>query len=206
MYKNVVFDVGGVILRINGHGSHVAGELSQILRIPMDTSLRFYEQDRPDLIMGKKAPIEFLDKMIRELNLPVDPNKALADWMDLHSIKEENLDWDLLALVALLRKTYKTYILSDTLPLDVYRRPTAVRMDSYFDGIFRSHEQHLKKPNEDAYLNLLRQTGALPAECVFVDDHAPNVAAAEKVGMKALLFVGTEQLKAQFAELGLLRR
>lgn len=46
------------------------------------------------------------------------------------------------------------------------------------------------KPNEDFYQHLCRECGIDPADAIFVDDRADNVAAAERVGMKGYVFDG----------------
>ncbi len=46
------------------------------------------------------------------------------------------------------------------------------------------------KPSADIYLYLLRTYGLEPSDCLFVDDRADNVAAAEAVGIHGYLFDG----------------
>lgn len=52
-----------------------------------------------------------------------------------------------------------------------------------FDAIVISGEVGLRKPEPDIYRYAAEAVGLVPAECVFVDDMAPNVEGAEAVGM-----------------------
>lgn len=62
----------------------------------------------------------------------------------------------------------------------------------------------VRKPDPEAYLGAARALGRRPDECLFVDDRTRNVAAAEAVGMPALLFVDAAGLRAALVERGIL--
>jgi 2-haloacid dehalogenase len=73
-----------------------------------------------------------------------------------------------------------------------------------FRHIAVSGELKLAKPDPAIYRHLLGIIGAPAETCVFVDDSAKNVAAAQDVGMRALRFESPEKLAADFRALGLL--
>lgn len=74
----------------------------------------------------------------------------------------------------------------------------------WFDGGVFSSRVKVNKPDPAIYTHALQQFG-LPAERVlFVDDHAPNVAAAQALGWHAVQFVGPGQLESDLARRGLL--
>src|SRR6516165_2372108 len=56
-----------------------------------------------------------------------------------------------------------------------------------FDVVVISAEVGMRKPEERIFLHATGLLGLDPAECVFVDDIQVNVAAAEAVGMTAIL-------------------
>ena len=58
---------------------------------------------------------------------------------------------------------------------------------SYFDHFFVSGEQHLLKPNEATFRNVLAKLNVKASECVFIDDQRENVEAAERYGIRAHL-------------------
>ncbi len=73
-----------------------------------------------------------------------------------------------------------------------------------FRHVAVSGELKLAKPDPAIYRHLLGVIGAPPAQCVFVDDSAKNVAAARELGMRALRFESPERLAVDFRALGLL--
>lgn len=59
--------------------------------------------------------------------------------------------------------------------------------DELFDDVVDSHEVGLRKPNPAIYHLALERLGATASRTAFVDDLAPNVAAAERLGMAGVL-------------------
>jgi len=53
------------------------------------------------------------------------------------------------------------------------------------------------KPDPRLYRILLDRYGLKAEECVFIDDNPANVAGAEAVGIKGILFKNAEQLRAE---------
>ena len=60
-----------------------------------------------------------------------------------------------------------------------------------------SGAERLIKPDHRLFHVLLDRYGLKAGECVFVDDNPDNVAAAETLGMKGLVFTGAEALRKQ---------
>lgn len=69
---------------------------------------------------------------------------------------------------------------------------------------FVSCRTGVRKPDPRAYLGAAATLGRSPAACLFVDDRAKNVAAAEAAGMPALRFESADQLRAGLHAHGLL--
>ena len=59
---------------------------------------------------------------------------------------------------------------------------------SIFDGGVFSCDVNMIKPSSEIYRHLLDKYGLTPEECIFFDDVLENVAAAEKEGIKGVLF------------------
>jgi FMN phosphatase YigB (HAD superfamily) len=56
-----------------------------------------------------------------------------------------------------------------------------------FDGIVISAQAHANKPHETIYQTLLERYSLTPEQCWFIDDQKENVAAAQKLGINAVL-------------------
>ncbi len=68
---------------------------------------------------------------------------------------------------------------------------------SLLDGYLISAEEHLIKPDSAIYLRLCEKFGLMPSECLFTDDKSENIAGAESVGMKGILFRNAEDFASQ---------
>jgi 2-haloacid dehalogenase len=73
-----------------------------------------------------------------------------------------------------------------------------------FRGIVVSGDEDLTKPDPAIYRLALDRFGIAAEDAVFVDDRADNVAAADAVGIRGLLFTDADALRADLAQLDLL--
>ncbi|GAB1510646.1 HAD-IA family hydrolase [Actinophytocola sp. KF-1] len=69
-------------------------------------------------------------------------------------------------------------------------------------GIVNSALLGVAKPDPAIYLAAAEEAGTAPERCLFVDDSAANVAAAEALGMTGHHFTGVAGLRAVFASRG----
>jgi HAD superfamily hydrolase (TIGR01509 family) len=70
-----------------------------------------------------------------------------------------------------------------------------------FDVVCVSSETGHVKPEERAYLDVTEKLGLEPEECLFVDDQPRYCAAAEEVGMRAIVYRDFEQYKSELEKL-----
>jgi 2-haloacid dehalogenase len=73
-----------------------------------------------------------------------------------------------------------------------------------FEGIVVSGEEQVAKPDPKVFALLLDRFALTAAETVFIDDSAPNVAAAAELGMVGLHFRDAPGLRADLTRLRLL--
>ena len=71
-----------------------------------------------------------------------------------------------------------------------------------FEEIFLSGEHKIAKPDERFYRAALQRIDIPTENLVFVDDSHRNVRASEKLGLRALLFTGADQLRSDLRTLG----
>lgn len=60
-----------------------------------------------------------------------------------------------------------------------------------------SAQEHLVKPDPRLFRVLLERYGLKAEECIFVDDNESNVASANTMGMKGIVFHGAEELRKE---------
>jgi HAD superfamily hydrolase (TIGR01509 family) len=75
--------------------------------------------------------------------------------------------------------------------------------DDFEDGVFSSRV-HKVKPEADIFDHALEQFGVQAGDCVFLDDHLPNVEAARSLGWQAHLFTQADAARRDLQAMGLL--
>lgn len=65
------------------------------------------------------------------------------------------------------------------------------------DGRIISCEEHLIKPSQEAYLNMLKKLNINASESVFADDKEKNIVSARQVGMHGIVFQNAHQYEEE---------
>ena len=92
--------------------------------------------------------------------------------------------------------THSLYGLSNWSAETFYRIRPDYEFFDWFDFIVLSGEVKLIKPDPAIFQYLLDQTGQPAEACVFIDDMAYNVEAAQQLGIRGIQFTSPEQLAA----------
>ncbi len=89
---------------------------------------------------------------------------------------------------------YGIYLLSNYSE-ELFKKHTA---DASFmkeiDGMVVSYQVHITKPDKRIYHHLLNKYDLKPEECIFFDDRAENTEAAQKIGIESVTITSKEQL------------
>lgn len=182
--RGVLLDFGGVLWNMRWD---IASELEQAHGLPRGTlfetlyrtpTWREIERGSGD----RQAWIEQAHGLLEERAGRPLPRLHEA-WRARQHLIAENV-----ALVRALRPAYRVGILSNADATLRERLRDGLGIHDLFDSVVCSAEAGMAKP-EPAIYHLAAERLELPPEaCVFVDDHEPNVAAAEQAGMRGMLF------------------
>ncbi len=106
------------------------------------------------------------------------------------------LGWnpDRLPWLLRLRKTYNTYLLSNTNEIHIEWALNDLKVHhdvtnfetSYFDNICYSHIARLQKPDARIYHKVVDQNNLDLSETIFIDDSMPNIKGAQDMGLHAI--------------------
>lgn len=90
-------------------------------------------------------------------------------------------------LVRRLRGAYRVSVLSNA---DDTLRPRLAGLGilDLFDDVVCSAEVGCAKPDPEIFALACRRLEHPPGDCIFVDDHGPNVQAAQAAGLRAVLY------------------
>ena len=186
--KNILFDLGGVILDINVQATlkqfYDLGFPAELMQYPhsMTTDLFFkYET-------GKLDTDQFRDEIRLRTGVEMSDQAFDEAWNAmLVRIPEERT-----ALLKVLSTRYNLYMLSNTSSLHVkvfekmYLDAAGESMHKIFKKIYYSHEIGCHKPDREAWEYVIRDATIKPEETLFLDDNIHNIKAAQELGFQAI--------------------
>ena len=189
MIKNLLFDLGGVIMDIKRTRCVKAFELLGM--VDADNFLGEYSQKGPFLKLeeGIITPEQFRDEIRKLIPTTVsdrDIDEAFCRFLigiPVHRLES----------LRKLRDSYKIYMLSNTNPImwnsriaEEFRKE-GYDVNHYFDGIVTSFEAKSIKPDRKIFETVIEQCGINPDETMFFDDSQKNLDAAKELGFHTAL-------------------
>jgi len=186
--RNIIFDLGGVLLNINPLLSLI--ELGKISGIGKDELISRFVKERifEKFDTGSLNPAQFRSELCRIINKNVNDAEIDRAWNMLL------LDFPLprVELLQQLRKNYRVFLLSNTNSIhfdyytnDFYKK-YGFRMITLFDRLFLSYEIGIHKPDAGIYTYVLENANIDAKETVFIDDSLANIKAAEELGIAGI--------------------
>ncbi|MGW6023493.1 HAD family hydrolase [Streptomyces sp. NPDC055099] len=106
---------------------------------------------------------------------------------------------ELISYVRALRGKCRLGILSNSFVGARVRETSLYHFDDLVEKIVYSHEIGIAKPDPRAFETACTALGVLPENCLFIDDVAVNVEAAEALGMQGHLFEDNTRTIARIA-------
>ena len=186
--KNILFDLGGVILDINIQatlkGFYELGFPAELMQYPesMSTDVFFKYQT------GKLSTEEFRDAIRKTTGVEMSDLAFDEVWNAmLVRIPKERTE-----LLKRLSERYALYMLSNTSALHVevfermYQEAAGVSMHDVFTKIYYSHEIGWHKPDHEAWEHVIQDSGINPEETLFLDDSIQNIKASQELGFQAI--------------------
>ena len=184
MIKNIVFDMGGVLIEWNPARIITRLELpeedGQLLRREVFSGVEWVMLDRGRLT-EKEAMARIGARLPKRLHGAME--RCVYWW------KEEL--WPIRGMAELIAELdglgYGIYLLSNaTSALHEYfsRIPGSER----FRGMLVSADWKLLKPQREIFEKLFSELGLERGECLFIDDYAPNIEGAGVAGMDGIVF------------------
>ena len=95
----------------------------------------------------------------------------------------------------LKNRGYKLYLLTNITDASYNYINEQMNIDSLFEGGIYSYQEHLVKPNEEIYKLILDRYNLNKEETIFFDDREKNVLAANKVGLKSIVFKSIKDIE-----------
>ena len=179
MIKNVIFDLGGVVL---GRELRRLGDvLNTFAFISADESFPEFwsEFDR-----GTYTREEVTTLLSEEYNLSYeDASQQVQQLLDLLQPIPETVA----VIEELKERGIKCYILSN-MSKEFYAELLKFPVFEHFDGAVVSYQERVNKPDRRIYEIILSRYGLEPSETVFADDKIANTEAAAALGLHTVTF------------------
>ena len=193
--RNVVFDVGGVLLELR---------YEPFIRYLAEAGIDMGDLPgwltRVDLAgheRGDFAGEELLARIAGMASRPLDPADLRSRWLDMFERSEE-----MFALAAGLMQEYRVYLLSNAGDLHWAHFDRLHGLDSLVHGACASFRVQALKPGADIYRKAEAMFGLDPAATVFIDDLPQNVAGARACGWNAIHHNRPHATRLQLRALG----
>ena len=199
--KNILFDLGGVIIPINqeltfqSFASKCGWDIENVkVFFKKNDFLKNYEN-------GTLSTEEFLNTI--EQHLLLSRHEIIDSWNKLLlEIPHSRIE-----LLKKLKQRYRIYLLSNTNDLHIYAINNQLKtrnlqpLEQIFNKVYYSYKIKYSKPSVDAYQYVLRDAQMNPLETLFLDDSKENTEGAIKAGINSIHIDSTSNLETLFNDL-----
>jgi len=184
--KNIIFDLGGVILNIDAQLTFDA-----FRKLGLNSSLQEEKEAMNfffDLERGHSTPMAFRNYIRQLIGVDIPDEEIDAAW----SAMILDIPADRVRYVEDLKRKYRIFLLSNTNEIHrlkfhrIFKESYGYSFDQLFERNYYSHEMGLRKPDQKIFQQVLKENRLIASETLFVDDVEENVLAAESLGIKGL--------------------
>lgn len=191
MIKNVIFDIGKVLVDFN-----------------WDDFMQKIFDGNNDLI-GKLAEAVWGDSRWDKLDWGAELEDVIMSMVNHDPEHETELrymfsrigecvgrrEYAIPWIEELKSRGKKVYYLSNYSHTVMNANPGCLDFLPYMDGGVFSCDVHMLKPDREIYECIAKKYNLVPSECVFIDDLERNVKGAEDFGFRGIRFITLEQTK-----------
>lgn len=184
--KNIIFDLGGVIINIDYH-----------LTIDAFKKIGF---NNIDSLFSKSNQLGIFDLLEKGLLSPDEFRAEIRNSFE-NSLTDAQIDeaWNAmlldfpverLRLLDKIKNQYRTFLLSNTnqIHYEAYTKDLQMTyevkdLSHFFEKVYLSHELKIRKPDREVFQIILDENNIKPEETLFIDDTEQHIEGAKKVGL-----------------------
>jgi putative hydrolase of the HAD superfamily len=201
--KNLVFDLGGVILDLSVDST--LQSFADLAKIDKPTVKKLFISSKgfESYEKGEISDDEFRDFVKKLYNIDASDEALDACWNAMLL----NIPVKKLQLLETLKTKYNVYLLSNTNNIHVHYINTKLlprieceSLDDFFHRSFYSHRMKKRKPDAEIFQQVLDEGNFKPEETLFLDDNYDNVQGAGKLGIKTVHVVNPDMIFEYFNE------
>lgn len=187
--KNIIFDLGGVLLNIDYQKTITAFE-----NLGISNFDSIYSQAKQTNLFdlfetGKTTEEQFISELKKQLPQHISHTEIVNAWNAMLL----NLPDERIHLLNKIRNNYNIVLLSNTNETHItafeeiiYSQNNLKQLDPLFDKVYYSSRIGLRKPNADCFHYVLNDSEFAANETLFFDDSIQHIEGSLAAGIKAL--------------------
>lgn len=196
--KNIILDLGGVLLNLDFNKSIDAFELLGVMHFENMFTQFAADELFKQLETGKIDESAFYEAIRKRTTKTISTAEIDSAWNALI------LDFrpDSIAFLEELAAEYKLFLLSNTNSIHVkyfkelFTHQTGkTSLDGCFNKAWYSNEVGLRKPGSEIFEFALHDAELIAGETLFIDDTLANIETAQKLGFKTHHLLSSERIE-----------
>jgi glucose-1-phosphatase len=192
--RNIIFDLGGVIMDIDVKRTLQAFKDLGAQNIQDYFGHGFAASFFSDHETGRISDEEFIGNIRQLLSGTSNQPSGVQEEAVINAWNALLLDFppERIALLRSLKGRYRVFLYSNTNAIhynkfsEIYAGAYTGRLEDLFEKAYFSHVLGQRKPDLNGFKQIIDENGLNPAETLFVDDAFINVEGSIKAGLKGL--------------------
>jgi putative hydrolase of the HAD superfamily len=202
--KNIIFDLGGVILNLNYQLTSKAFE-----KLGVDDFDNYYSQKEQTSLFnsfetGLISTKDFIKSAQHLFTHNLAENDIIVAWNSmLLDLPEHRL-----SLLQELKKNLNLFLLSNTNEIHITSFENQMKKENQLETFFNSFKKiyyssriGLRKPDLECFEYVLKENDLLAEETLFIDDSIQHIHAATKLGLKTYHLQKNEDINSIFPDI-----
>ena len=185
MYKNIIFDFGGVVVQFNPKDflmDHFMNKRAEEIVYELTFGSQEWQDLDRGIITREEGNVAMLENAAR-VNRVFEVQTVIDEWPAILRTKESTVH----TMQKLKAAGYRLYYLTN-IPADIMDELRQREWFSLFDGGVASCDVHLCKPEPAIYTTLMQTCNLAYDESIFIDDNKVNAQAAYNLGITGILY------------------
>jgi len=185
--KNIIFDLGGVILNLD-----YSKTVNEFKKLGVLNFQELYSQKKQSIIFDdfEKGNIQS-EKFISSINIAKNLKIKEFDFINAWNAMILEIPIQRLEFIEGLKDNYKVFLLSNTNEIhinkfedDLIKEKMLDKFNNCFDKIYYSSRMGKRKPDENCFSQVLEENKLIPYQTLFIDDSIQHINGARQVGIQ----------------------
>lgn len=199
--KNIIFDLGGVIINIDYNLT-----INAFKKLGVQNFEHLYSQAQQAKLFdkfetGKISPQEFRKEIKKLLPPKISNYEINKAWCAMLL----NFPPERLLLLENLKKKHRLFLLSNTNKIHISEVTKILKSENHwkiwnkiFEKKYYSHKIGMRKPDKKVFEYVLNENNLKAEETLFIDDSEQNITGAKKAGIKTYFLKKGEDILSFF--------